>query len=50
VDVAEVFDDAIDALIDRVLKLGGNVLFVPSEVLREQQRIVLLPSATDDVQ
>jgi hypothetical protein len=40
VDVRDEIDDAIDAVIEKALKAGGNVIFTPSGSLREQQRIV----------
>jgi len=42
VDVREVIDDAVDAVIEKVLESGGNVVFMPSGSLSDQNRIVLL--------
>jgi hypothetical protein len=42
VDVREVIDDAVDAVIEKVLGFGGNVLFRPRGSLRDRNRIVLL--------
>jgi hypothetical protein len=43
VDVREVIDDAVDAVIETVLESGGHVVFTPSGSLRHWNRIVLLP-------
>lgn len=42
VDVMQEIDDAIDAIIERVLESGGNVVFAPSGSLNRLERIVLL--------
>ncbi len=42
VDVREVIDDAVDAVIEKVLESGGNVVFTPGGSLSDQNRIVLL--------
>jgi hypothetical protein len=42
-DVREVIDDAVDAIIEEVLQAGGNVVFTPSGSLSGRDRIVLLP-------
>lgn len=42
VDVREAIDDAVDAVIERVLQSGGNVVFAPSGSLSDRNRIVLL--------
>lgn len=42
VDVRDVNDDAVDAVIERVLGSGGNVMFMQSGTLAGQGRIVLL--------
>lgn len=42
VDVREALDDAVDAVIERVLVSGGNVLFTPNGALRDRGRVVLL--------
>ena len=42
VDVRESIDDAVDAVIEKVLGSAGNVVFMPSGTLRDRARIVLL--------
>jgi len=42
IDVRESTDDAVDAVIEKVLGSAGNVVFVPSGTLRDRERIVLL--------
>ena len=42
VDVREVIDDAVDAVIEKVLASGGNVVFTPAGSLSDQNRIVLV--------
>lgn len=42
VDIREAIDDAIDAVIEKVLGIGGNVVFMPPGSLFERQHIVLL--------
>ena len=42
VDVRDVMDDAVDAVIEKVLASGGNVLFTPGGSLRDEKRIVLM--------
>jgi hypothetical protein len=42
VDVREVIDDAVDAVIEKVIESGGNVVFAPSGSLSDRNRIVLL--------
>jgi hypothetical protein len=42
VDVRDVFDDAVDALIEKVLESGGNAIFVPTGTLADRGRIALL--------
>jgi len=42
VDVMEEIDDAVDAVIEKVLESGGNVVFAPSGSLNKLERIVLL--------
>jgi hypothetical protein len=39
VDVRDSIDDAIDAVIEKVLQAGGTVLFTPSGLLTERHRI-----------
>ena len=43
VDIRDTIDDAVDAVIERVLEAGGNVVFTPPGSLRANERIVLLP-------
>lgn len=47
VDVREVVDDAVDAVIERVLQSGGNVVFTPGGSLSDHNRIVLLMHGAD---
>jgi len=42
VDVRDVTDDAVDAVIDSHLRTGGHVVFTPPDALRQHERIVLL--------
>jgi hypothetical protein len=42
VDVRESIDDAVDAVIEKVLGAAGHVVFMPSGTLRDRDRIVLL--------
>ena len=42
VDVRDTIDDAVDAVIEKVLGSSGNVVFTPDGSLREWNRIVLL--------
>lgn len=42
VDIRDVNDDAVDAVIELVLGSGGNVVFMQREVLADHGRIVLL--------
>ena len=42
VDIREVIDDAVDAIIDTVLEKGGNVVFLNGGSLIKFQRIALL--------
>jgi hypothetical protein len=42
VDVRDVNDDAVDAVIERVLSGGGNVVFMGEGALASQERIALL--------
>jgi len=42
VDVMEAMDDVVDLVIEKVLAVGGNVVFVPSGSLKRLNRIVLL--------
>jgi hypothetical protein len=42
VDVRDVNDDAVDAVIEQVLECGGNVVFMPPGTLGDRGRIVLL--------
>jgi hypothetical protein len=49
IDVREAIDDAIDAVIEKVLGTGGNVIFTPGGSLSERNRIVLLLRDAADV-
>ena len=42
VDIREVFDDAVDVIIEDVLEMGGNVVFLESGLLTKLQRIALI--------
>jgi hypothetical protein len=42
VDIREVLDDAVDAIIEKVLETSGNVVFLDGGSLIEYQRIALL--------
>jgi hypothetical protein len=42
VDIRESIDDAVDAVIERVLGAAGHVVFMPSGTLLDRGRIVLL--------
>ena len=42
VDIRDTIDDAVDAVVERVLESGGNAVFMPPGTLRDQDRIVLL--------
>ena len=53
-DIREVIDDAVDAIIEKVLEKGGNVIFLASGSLAKLQRIALVtvadcPSADKDI-
>jgi hypothetical protein len=41
-DIREAIDDAVDAIIEKVLKKGGNVIFLESGSLTKLQRIALV--------
>jgi hypothetical protein len=41
-DIREMIDDAVDAIIEKVLEKGGNVVFVESGSLTKLQRIALI--------
>lgn len=47
VDVMEEIDDAVDAVIEKVLESGGNVVFAPSGSLDKLERIVLLQRGSE---
>lgn len=47
VDVRDEIDDVVDMLVEKVLGFGGNVIFVPSGLLSERGRIVLLLRQSD---
>jgi hypothetical protein len=47
VDVRAVVDDVVDAVIEKVLSAGGNVILVPSGSLKKLKRIVLLFAEED---
>jgi len=42
VDIREIIDDAIDAIIEKVLSMDGKVVFLDSGSLIKFQRIVLI--------
>jgi hypothetical protein len=42
VDVRDAIDDAVDAVIEKVLEFGGNVVFTPCGTLSDWNQIVLL--------
>ena len=44
VDVREIVDDVVDAVIEGVLKIGGKVIFMRPDSLKKQKRIALIPS------
>ncbi len=41
-DIREAIDDAVDAIIEKVLEKGGNVIFLQSGALAKLQRIALV--------
>jgi hypothetical protein len=49
VDVREVMDDVVDTIIERVLGIGGSVVFMNAGSLKRQKRIALILSAAEDV-
>jgi hypothetical protein len=49
VDVREAIDDAVDAVIEKILESGGNVVFTPPRSLRDWNRIVLLLHSAEKV-
>ncbi|MGD8414563.1 MAG: hypothetical protein PVF33_10035 [Candidatus Latescibacterota bacterium] len=49
VDVRESIDDAVDAVIELILKSGGNVVFTPLGSLSEWNHVVLLPREVETV-
>ena len=42
IDIMEVFDDVIDTIIEKVLEMGGTVVFLDTGSLAEHQRIALI--------
>jgi hypothetical protein len=42
VNICEVLDDVVDVIIEKVLKMGGNVIFLNSGSLKELDRIALI--------
>lgn len=50
VDLREPIDNVVDAIIDSVLGLGGNVVFAKPGSLRAQQRIALILSQEGNLQ
>jgi hypothetical protein len=48
VDIRDVDDDVVDALIEQVLRSGGNVVFMHDGILADQGRIALLPEEGRD--
>jgi hypothetical protein len=49
VDVREVMDDVVDTIIERVLEIGGNVIFMNTGSLKRQKRIALILSGVEGV-
>jgi hypothetical protein len=47
IDVRDVIDDAVDAIIDKVLESGGSVIFTPGGSLAARDRIVLIRREAD---
>ena len=43
VDIRDAIDDAVDAVIERVLQSGGHVVFTRPRMLRDYDRIALMP-------
>jgi hypothetical protein len=48
VDVRDVIDDAVDAVIEKVLLTGGNVIFTPGGYLVDLKRIALMLPEEDN--
>jgi hypothetical protein len=46
VNLWDVIDDVVDVIIERVLKLGGTVIFLKSESLKKFKKIALIPSGS----
>lgn len=44
VDVREAMDDVIDVVVEKILKIGGNVVFLPAGSLQLHDRIALFPN------
>jgi hypothetical protein len=42
VDIREVIDDAVDVIVEKVLEMGGNVIFLESGLLTKLSRIALI--------
>jgi hypothetical protein len=49
VDVREAMDDVVDAVIEKILKAGGDVVFTPDGFLGDRDRIVLLLNHKEDL-
>ena len=47
VDVRDTMDDAVDAVTERVLRSGGNVVFLPGGALADWERIAVLLNHTE---
>lgn len=48
IDVRNAIDDAVDAVIERVLEAAGRVVFTPPGTLRDREQIVLLLGGRTD--
>jgi hypothetical protein len=48
VDIRDAIDDVVDAVIEKVLECGGNVVFMPTGTLGDRERIALLIRNTSD--
>lgn len=42
VDIREVIDDAVDVIVEKVLELGGNVIFLNNGLLTKRSKIALI--------
>ena len=48
-DVRETMDDVVDVVIEKVLELGGRVIFMPTGSLKDQDRIALILAGAGDL-